>query len=800
MLQTGLATVERAAPVPVTSRTDRLMARIALVIVAGGLVYGFYSLGGPIYWKVYATVIHPYQDKLHPSQQAPVSAAPAPQLQAVTGKGGSGVALSDGKGGGGGTTQPKEEPKQEPKQEPKVLPKVDPSPSPPPPPSPSPPPSPVPPPSPKAFNPDDYPLTRERVIPLLQDGLIMITWANHHYLDFAKTWVYNLKKSGVSGYMVGAMDDDMLKDLVELKFNCWRMNTGITKRDLGWGSQNFHLMGRFKIKLIRDVLALDVTVVVSDIDTAWLKNPIPYFHRYPEADILTSTDQLSPTVKDDSLEQFPHAGSAFNIGIMLFRPKSKEFVDEWVKALDDPRMWDQTAFNDLARKGHGHSEPPKNLWLGYDGKLRVGVLPCALFASGHTFFVQHKYRELGLEPYVAHATFQYSGTPGKRHRFREEMLFDDPPEYYNHPRGFVAIDMDIPQELLDRAAMPVEGAMTGDKLADHFALVHHQLFRLRAAVAVAVMTGRVVVLPPIWCQLDKYWAPLYNGNIPGTEWKKPFICPADHVLDLEGGWYPQRPEFGPHLEYREYSFFNNPRMTKAVNDSRVTVVICNPGEADCSNGDAPAQVKNGVVRLAQYMNSDQINKALEGVRDYKIITLRNAAAAFKEFSEPEKQQQYVNRMNHYASVFCCLSENPGWIWYDFFADRPHYDRFHREFGGQWTPKHGDTSKNVAGYQPAKPLANAGAATHRRGLLEALLASRALHRQDRDVAITDDISTAQRDQEVHQGGVVLHTGVGPEALEQQLAIGLPRRLQSEREKLEDVRFLSAMELNAMYSAP
>lgn len=75
--------------------------------------------------------------------------------------------------------------------------------------------------------------------------------------------------------------------------------------------------------------------------------------------------------------------------------------------------------------------------------------------------------------------------------------------------------MDIPQELLDRAAKPVLGAMTNDKLGDHFALVHHQLYRLRAAVAVAVITGRAVVLPPIWCQLDKYWAPLHNGGLAG---------------------------------------------------------------------------------------------------------------------------------------------------------------------------------------------------------------------------------------------------------------------------------------------
>ncbi len=38
------------------------------------------------------------------------------------------------------------------------------------------------------------PARRERVMPLLQDGMIMITWANHHYLDFARSWVYHIKK------------------------------------------------------------------------------------------------------------------------------------------------------------------------------------------------------------------------------------------------------------------------------------------------------------------------------------------------------------------------------------------------------------------------------------------------------------------------------------------------------------------------------------------------------------------------------------------------------------------------------
>ena len=60
---------------------------------------------------------------------------------------------------------------------------------------------------------------------------------------------------------------------------------------------------------------------------------------------------------------------------------------------------------------------------GYDGNLLAGVLPVALFASGHTFYVQNLAARMGLEPYVAHNTFQFAGTEGKRHRFRERSIW-----------------------------------------------------------------------------------------------------------------------------------------------------------------------------------------------------------------------------------------------------------------------------------------------------------------------------------------------------------------------------------------
>ena len=57
------------------------------------------------------------------------------------------------------------------------------------------------------------------------------------------------------------------------------------------GSENFHKMGRVKISLIKDFLLLGVSVVISDIDTAWIQNPLPYFNRFPQAHILTSTGE-----------------------------------------------------------------------------------------------------------------------------------------------------------------------------------------------------------------------------------------------------------------------------------------------------------------------------------------------------------------------------------------------------------------------------------------------------------------------------------------------------------------------------
>lgn len=75
------------------------------------------------------------------------------------------------------------------------------------------------------------------------------------------------------------------------------------------------------------------------------------------------------------------------------------------------------------------SPNPPSPCRGYHGKLKFGILPVSTFCSGHTFFTQRMPAKLGLKPFVVHATFQFSGTPGKRFRFREAFLWNVRPPH-----------------------------------------------------------------------------------------------------------------------------------------------------------------------------------------------------------------------------------------------------------------------------------------------------------------------------------------------------------------------------------
>lgn len=91
----------------------------------------------------------------------------------------------------------------------------------------------------------------------------------------------------------------------------------------------------------------------------------------------------------------------------------------------------------------------------------------------------------------------FAAGQGKRHRLREAMLWIDPPEYYDHPRGFVHYTPFIPpQHLAFFRSYPRPELLYQENttvLQHHFEMMNRQIVQLRQAIHIAMALGKVRV-------------------------------------------------------------------------------------------------------------------------------------------------------------------------------------------------------------------------------------------------------------------------------------------------------------------
>jgi hypothetical protein len=197
--------------------------------------------------------------------------------------------------------------------------------------------------------------------------------------------------------------------------------------------------------------------------------------------------------------------------------------------------------------------------------ITVGVLPIALFCSGHTWSVSKLPERARLAPIVYHTAFVFAGGEGKRHRMREHRVWYDQPSYYAPGAGevgFLALDeREPPAELLRPPSDGGDGSgLGGLTIGWHFALVNWQLARVRSGLLLARALHRRFVMPRLICGFDRWWAS-HKGIIPNSATLLPVReCPMDHVFNLyaiPADWMP-----------KEYSFLEHERCARAPRDGR----------------------------------------------------------------------------------------------------------------------------------------------------------------------------------------------------------------------------------------
>eukprot|EP00897_Mesotaenium_endlicherianum_P005887 jgi/Mesen1/5326/ME000266S04511 len=527
---------------------------------------------------------------------------------------------------------------------------------------------------------------------------LVVTFTNHAFLDLALNCVRHLAALGVHGLLVGAMDARALEGLFREGVPAFDMRSaGTPPDDPGWGSPAFYAMGQEKVVLVNVFLALGVELLICDTDVVWLRDPLPYFRRWPQADVITSSDDVSSSASGDGLEDWQAASDWFNIGILYFRPTpaARRFARAWderlVSAAD---LWDQDVFNELLRdklgpsveeegdKGEGEGGSGGGggggggLVYAYDGSLKLGILPVTLFAGGHTFFTQRLYRRTGLKPFSVHTTFQYGGTAGKRHRLREAGLFLDPPPYYDPPGGLLAFWLHVSQDVLSGGA---------NTLQAHFRLVNLQLAQVRNAMAVAALLNRTLVMPELWCRLERlFWAggeQLREDSPP-----QPYQCPLDHVLEISELTSTAHLGGVPRVRIRESSLLRNPRFPPQVLKDRAVVHLCRPNLTACVGGHSRATSSvNQTVRLPRRLPARQVHlhlshadaciciiwplaEALAPLKETRLIEFDDMRDAFGGWDTPEANEVFERQLAQYGGIWCCLQGHRGVMKYHFFMD------------------------------------------------------------------------------------------------------------------------------------
>jgi arabinosyltransferase len=172
------------------------------------------------------------------------------------------------------------------------------------------------------------------------------------------------------------------------------------------------------------------------------------------------------------------------------------------------------------------------------------------------------------------------------------------------------------------------------------------------------------------------------------------MAPTDHIFDLERGLGRTRNdpnEFGPDIPVREYSFLSNARTPSAVTESVLTVELCSDddsGESGCSDGGAPAAVRDGIARVRCQLNDEQLRTALgSAVRDYRVVRFTSVLGAFSRHAADADHERFVKRTRLFPSIWCCVSPpegQPGHVWYDMWWDTvPHKDQHGRVWNSTW---------------------------------------------------------------------------------------------------------------------
>src|SRR6185503_2825391 len=116
---------------------------------------------------------------------------------------------------------------------------------------------------------------------------LIVALANSNVKEMLEMWFTNIKRVGISNYLVVALDDS-------IENFCKSNDVPVYRRDPDDGIDNIgktggnHAVSGLKFRVLREFLQLGYSVLLSDIDIIFFQNPFNYLYR--DSDIESMSD------------------------------------------------------------------------------------------------------------------------------------------------------------------------------------------------------------------------------------------------------------------------------------------------------------------------------------------------------------------------------------------------------------------------------------------------------------------------------------------------------------------------------
>lgn len=245
---------------------------------------------------------------------------------------------------------------------------------------------------------------------------LIVALANSNVKTMLEVWFTNIKRVGITNYLVVALDDQ----IVEF---CKANDVPVYKRDPDKGIDSVartggnHAVSGLKFRILREFLQLGYSVLLSDVDIVYLQNPFDYLYRDSDVESMSDGHNNMTAYGFNDVFDEPAMGWAryahtmriwvYNSGFFYIRPTipSIELLDRVADRLSRSNSWDQAVFNEeLFFPSHP----------GYDGlHAAKRTMDMYLFMNSKVLFktVRKDAKLKKLKPVIVHVNYHPDKLP-----------------------------------------------------------------------------------------------------------------------------------------------------------------------------------------------------------------------------------------------------------------------------------------------------------------------------------------------------------------------------------------------------